>query len=267
MKLHIIWVSDHLMISVPSHVHEDFYQFIYCKSGEGAVSVGGVEYDMSRGKACIVKPGEEHSLTQKNGMHLIEIKFFTADELLDRRIKLLPAHLLLKDNEAVTFRIQRLADKWNSKGIYNIEAEASEAFLLLTDILWQYGVDSNSATTLVHGANEGSNIAFYKVLDYIEHHYNEPITLEDLCRVVHFAKSHLTQRFKEKWGIPPIQYVNFVRIEKAKILLKNTNDSVTDIAKSVGFASIHYFSRHFKQKENLSPGEYRQLSRQETQND
>ena len=263
MKLHIIWVSDHLMISVPPHVHEDFYQFIYCKSGEGSVTVDGTEYDMSCGKACIVKPGENHALTQKNGMHLIEIKFFAADELLDRRIKQLPSHLELKDNDAVTFRVQRLADKWNSQGIYNVEAEVSEAFLMLTDILWQYGVDAKSSNVMVHGANEGSSIAFYKVLDYIERHYSEPITLEDLCRIVHFAKSHLTQRFKEKWGIPPIQYVNFIRIEKAKILLKHTNDSITDIAKAVGFASIHYFSRHFKQKENLSPGEYRLLSRQE----
>lgn len=261
MKLHIIWVSDHLMISVPPHAHDDFYQFIYCKSGEGSVTVSGIEHDMSRGRACIVKPGENHSLTQKNGMHLIEMKFFISDELLDKRVKLLPTYLKLEDNEDVSFRVQRLADKWNKRRIYNIESEASEAFLIFADILWQYGVDSDFSATMAHGASESSNIAFYKVIDYIERHYKEPITLDDLCRVVHFAKSHLTQRFKEKWGIPPIQYVNFVRIEKAKILLKNTDESITDIAKSVGFASIHYFSRHFKQKENLSPGEYRQLSR------
>jgi AraC-like DNA-binding protein len=55
----------------------------------------------------------------------------------------------------------------------------------------------------------------------------------------------------------PILYLNWIRIEKAKDLLENTDTSISEISELIGFQSIHYFSRYFKKKENCTPTEYR----------
>ena len=59
------------------------------------------------------------------------------------------------------------------------------------------------------------------------------------------------------WGIPPMKYVNGIRIERAKELLAKTDKSITVIAEETGFSSIHYFSRYFKEKEHMTPQAYR----------
>ena len=58
-------------------------------------------------------------------------------------------------------------------------------------------------------------------------------------------------------GLPPIQYINQFRINRAKEDLRNTDISITDIAEKHGFSSIHYFSKLFRQLNGLSPLEYR----------
>jgi len=83
------------------------------------------------------------------------------------------------------------------------------------------------------------------------------ISLDELASIAHFEKSYLTVRFKQMWGISPMKYVNLLRIERAKLLLATTDMSITDIACCVGFGSIHYFSRYFKEKEGITPNEYR----------
>ena len=62
-----------------------------------------------------------------------------------------------------------------------------------------------------------------------------------------------------------MKYVNWVRIERAKILLAVTDKSITDIAEAVGFGSVHYFSRFFKDKEKLTPNDYRLLRKNNSQ--
>ena len=96
------------------------------------------------------------------------------------------------------------------------------------------------------------------LLDYIEHNLSECITLDSLSQQAHFDKSYLIARFKESMGTSPMRYVSHLRLERAKVLLATTDDSVTQIAHAVGFSTIHYFSRFFKEKEGLSPVEYRQ---------
>ena len=75
---------------------------------------------------------------------------------------------------------------------------------------------------------------------------------------VHFDKSYLTARFRDSLGTSPMRYVNHMRMERAKSLLATTDDSITQVAKAVGFSSIHYFSRYFKEKEGITPIEYRE---------
>ena len=96
-----------------------------------------------------------------------------------------------------------------------------------------------------------------KAEQYIQENYIHHITLNDLSRVASSNKTTLTQMFKEAYGTTPLQYIIQVRLQKAKELLVSTNTSVSEISECVGFQSVHYFSRFFKEKEGYSPLEYR----------
>lgn len=95
------------------------------------------------------------------------------------------------------------------------------------------------------------------ILAYIDEHYTEKIKLEDLVDVVHINKFYICKIFQQCTGKTLFNYVNIVRIQKATELLIGTNRSVTNIALSVGFQDINYFSRTFKSIMGMSPMEMR----------
>ena len=100
------------------------------------------------------------------------------------------------------------------------------------------------------------------ILSYIDEHYAEKIRLEDLVEVVHINKYYICKIFQQCTGKTLLNYVNIVRVQKAVEKLISTNDPVTDIAFSVGFQDINYFSRIFKRVMNVSPTEIRKKYRQ-----
>ena len=70
------------------------------------------------------------------------------------------------------------------------------------------------------------------------------------------SRSQFYKYYVEFFGISPMADLNRARIEKAKILLTNHDRSVTDVASLVGYASIHHFSRTFKEHTGMSPLQY-----------
>ena len=96
-----------------------------------------------------------------------------------------------------------------------------------------------------------------QLMQYVNFNYSNIISLDDLSRLANVNKTTLICIFKELYGTTPIQYINRLRMQKAKELLANTDTSIGEIAELIGFQSIHYFSRYFKLKENCTPVEYR----------
>lgn len=99
------------------------------------------------------------------------------------------------------------------------------------------------------------------VLQFIEMHYSENITLELLCQKVNFNKSYLCRIFKQLTKLSIVEYLNLTRIHEAKKLIsspKNTS-SISEIASAVGYNSVSYFNKLFKKNEHMSPSEYKKL--------
>lgn len=96
-----------------------------------------------------------------------------------------------------------------------------------------------------------------KAREYIQTHFKEPITLEALATHLNLNKSYLCTIFKKATKDSFCNYTNKVRIEESKKLLRQTNDSMTDIALAVGFSSASYFNTIFKKLEGKTPLEYR----------
>ncbi len=84
----------------------------------------------------------------------------------------------------------------------------------------------------------------------------EPETLAELCMM---SRSKMYRLFKEETGTNPIDYRNRLRIEKAKLLLSSDEYTVGEIAALLGFESIYYFSRVFKQHCGVSPLKYEKM--------
>lgn len=91
------------------------------------------------------------------------------------------------------------------------------------------------------------------VINYIETHYNEEITVKHLSELAQYSPTHLTRKFKMETGLAPINYLRIYRLERAYILLKNSKQNISEIARQCGFADANYFTRCFKSHFRLSP--------------
>lgn len=102
--------------------------------------------------------------------------------------------------------------------------------------------------------------ALTRALLYLEHHYREHVTLQNLCTFCNCSSSYMSHMFKQQIGKSIREYVNELRINEAKMLLKSTNLPITDIALNVGFSSSNYFANVFREYCNCSPTDYRSTS-------
>ena len=96
---------------------------------------------------------------------------------------------------------------------------------------------------------------------YIDLHFKEALTLEQLAEEGHMNKFYLSHAFKREFGVSPINYMISKRIEESKYLLAETDLSMTQIAQLLGFSSLSYFSQVFRRTQSVTPMEYRQSQR------
>jgi len=273
MSVNTVWVADHVALTTMVHSHA-YYQLIYCRGGCGAVEINGKQLTMSSGNACLVLPMQDHRIIQTDGLRIVELKFTVANEKLDLVLRQLPRKLTIGEHSELYSSLAQVLDEGLYQTLYRREATDSALMLFIIRLIrsnaaitesrsHSFVLETSKSKDVTHPNERDAD--FLRVIDYIENHLSEPITLDDLTKLVHLDKSYLIVRFKEKWGIPPMKYVNWVRIERAKILLAVTDKSITDIAEAVGFGSVHYFSRFFKDKEKLTPNDYRLLRKNNRQ--
>ena len=96
---------------------------------------------------------------------------------------------------------------------------------------------------------------------YIDLHFKEALTLEQLAEEAHMNKYYLSHAFKREYGISPINYLISRRIDESMYLLAETDLSVSQIAQLLGFSSLSYFSQAFRKAHGTSPNAFRQHSR------
>lgn len=95
---------------------------------------------------------------------------------------------------------------------------------------------------------------------YIDHHYKENLTLDELAEKVSISKYHMAHVFKREYGVSPINYIIDCRIREGKRLLAETDLAPSQIASILGFSSSSYFCKTFSNIEGTSPTEYRKAN-------
>lgn len=100
-----------------------------------------------------------------------------------------------------------------------------------------------------------------EAINFIRSNYREKFGVEDVARVVFLSPNYLGYLFKQELGCTVLDYATRVRIEHAKTLLANRGLSISEVADSVGFSDVSYFSKVFKKMEGVSPGQFRSHQR------
>lgn len=94
-------------------------------------------------------------------------------------------------------------------------------------------------------------------LNYIDQHYDEQISLENLSNTVNLNSSYFCRLFKKATNSTFIEYLNFVRICKAEKKLSSSKESISEISLNLGFSSVSYFNKVFKAIKGCTPTEYK----------
>lgn len=98
---------------------------------------------------------------------------------------------------------------------------------------------------------------------YIENHFKENLTLDDLAAAAHISKYYLVHAFSREYGTSPINYLLSCRIQESLYLLSKTQIPLSQISGMLGFSSPSYFSQSFRRIRGISPMAYRRQSRED----
>lgn len=98
------------------------------------------------------------------------------------------------------------------------------------------------------------------IIEYVNRHYTEKITLEQMAKNEYMSASYLSHFFKARMGITFQEFLNYVRLNKAIALMNKSSDNIGNIALDCGFANVKSFNNAFREAYGTTPGEYRRIS-------
>lgn len=265
----LLWVSKcnypakHV---VNTNFHE-YYQIVFILSGEGKIFVEGVEHEVKVNDLYIFKPNVKHAIhaSLTKNLNTAEVKFFSNNITNTARLNQLE-YLVKENNGRIRNTFISIIDEVKESDIYTetvINHLLNQLIIFLTRQKYRDAEDRLNSlspplkicTETIQTGKQGDTLD--SIVEYINKEYSKEIKLNDLAEMIYLSPVYFCSVFKERYGVSPIQYLQKVRLENAKNMLSNSDESVTKIAEKVGFQSVHYFSRFFKNKEGVTPNKYR----------
>lgn len=109
-------------------------------------------------------------------------------------------------------------------------------------------------------SNSTGQSPFNTAVAYIKNNYTSDLSLEDVADACYLSKGYLSMLLKKNLGMSFSRFKNHLRVSEAKRLIRDSDHNITEIAYSVGFNDLNYFSRTFKQIVGVTPQEYQKMS-------
>lgn len=122
---------------------------------------------------------------------------------------------------------------------------------------WLQGIAEKSLLQVENISRRKFSKVVSDIITHINTHYSEDLTLKGLSGLMYFNAAYMGSMFRNETGEVFSDYVNIVRVQKAKELLEKTNRKANDIAENVGFKNVNYFYSVFKKYTGVTPTEYR----------
>lgn len=241
------------------HSH-GFSELFLVLGGRGQFLAGGERYDVGPNDLVIINPQVEHAEYSMASAPLEYVvlgidglQFFSRDNALSAfSVIRLPGA-----SSRIRLYIEQLLREVQEKH-YGREAICQYLLnIILVLILGYQKVD----ISITAARNISAECAAVK--NYIDNHFREPITLEDLAEAAHQNKYYVAHMFKDAFGISPIRYLTERRVEESRYLLTDTSYVISEIAAITGFSSSSVFSQTFRRIVGMSPNEFRRLGKTE----
>ncbi len=244
------------------HYHPEF-ELTYIVSGSGYRIVGNSHEHFSSGDLVLLGSNLPHTWWGKNEdgslSEAIVIQF--SNEFIEPFLRLNEGHAIkaLLERAAKGLRFvsdAALVDKLVSIG----QTKEMDSILSLLSILQNLTEKSGSnlCPDAYHNViSKKFETRINKVCTYIQDHYSEPISLQQVSELVFMTESNFCKFFKKATSTTFSDYVNNLRINEACHLLIYTEDNISKIAQDCGFESLSYFNRVFLKKKRIKPSLFR----------
>ncbi|MBR2384941.1 MAG: helix-turn-helix transcriptional regulator [Clostridia bacterium] len=242
-----------------------FCELLFSYSGTVNVNAENFNGKLKKGELIIHKANETHSLsTHKNKKTTIVILGFECDNPhLDYFSK---NKISLNDSEIK--QIARIVKEGRNvfappydKPVYDMKKKDNQIFgseQLLRSLLENFLIELTRKYLFSKNEEDGYwGFKFEEIIDYVNLHYNEKITLDEIAFLFNTNRSAFCNQFKMHTGYTFINYIANRKIEKTKELFLTSNLSISQIAQALNFDDVAYFCRFFKKQTGLTPKEYK----------
>lgn len=260
--------DDMQLMSVPLHWHDE-YEYIIATKGIVTVLVNAEQIELNIGDAIFINSECLHgvkSVTDEDSILrslviLPKLIGGSADSIIFQRIIVplgvsdAPSYILLnKDTKWQKDIADSMLAAWDSitNESYDFENEARYQISKAMRILVDHLSETNH--------RKSNDILLNRIklsISYIENHFDDDISNQDLLQLLDCSESVLLRSFKQAVGMSPMQFLMNHRIQKAAEMLLTTELKSCDIAVSCGFHDFSYFTKIFKRNIGMTPIEYR----------
>lgn len=262
-------IPEHFL-NVPAHWHEEF-ELIYVREGKALYRVGEEEFVSGSGDIILIAPNEIHSIYQENeNKQIYDTIVFNSEAFgLSKRERGFGEYIipLMVGSRKIVHRITPEIEGYETLKILVLEAvKSAEADQVIQDLL----LKSSLSRLLWHLIEEhcvrhnrdvpqsALGMEFLRAtLQYISLNYTSTLSIAQLAKMNHCSESTFMAHFRKSIGITALEYIIQIRIQAACDLLKNSDQTVLEIALEVGFVNLSNFNRHFKRVVGMAPREYR----------
>ena len=264
------YMSD---FSFPGESH-DFWELVCVDRGEIDALAGDRRLTLKKGNILFHKPNEFHNVLTNGKVspslvvigfecHSPAIKSFE-DQLMSVQDteKELMAQIIVEARNTFS---GRLDDPYQEELIFNSEPLTFASAQLISHYLEQlmihlyrryfsYSLPVRSSRFLAEASS--GNDTYNRIVRYMEEHLGERMTIDRICRDNLVGRSQLQKLFRDTKGCGVIEFFSMMKIDTAKQMIRDNQLNFTQIADRLGYNSIHYFSRQFKQITTMTPSEY-----------
>lgn len=251
------------------HWHDEI-EIIYMLDGNAKAGVNSQEYILTRHEILLISSGDVHYfLPSDNGKRLViqfNLSIFqtnTIDEIDENYVRPVFDNSLRTSNKWPDFvkkniekQINQLLKEYTEKREgYKLSLKA-RLYDIVVILLRNVPIKNRSYEDDTRYRENLKRLD--NVFQYVEHNYQNKITLNDVAKIAGFSMYHFSRFFKDLTGMTFIQYLNNFKITKSQWALINNKDmTITEIAYNSGFTNVKTFNRVFKQINNCSPKDYR----------
>ncbi|MBE5875868.1 MAG: AraC family transcriptional regulator [Lachnospiraceae bacterium] len=231
------------------------YLFLMVENGSGSITYGGETYSLRAGDCAFIDCRLPYS--HQSSMELWTLKWVhfygnSVKGIYDKYVER-GGQCCFKTSHPEKFQtvLTALYDIASSES-YIKDMELNEKLNALLTLLM-----AESWHPDVQGMGTRKKKDLQELRAYLDEHYQERITLDDLSEIFYINKFYLTRIFKEQFGVSINNYLLQVRITHAKQQLRFSDMPIEKVASEIGVEDVRYFTRMFKKVEGMTPGEYR----------